>query len=363
MHIPFGWAKQRPQFLAEYLSKTFDIELATLESFRRKNLRNENPNLPHLPVFTIPFGHKSKKVRILNSVLVSSLLAKWLKEKKIIWLTHPKLWPMVKSSLETSQWVVYDCMDNAAEFPREKKNTNLQTELMVAEKELMERANLILFSAQNLQKTLLKRYSLPFESQKHYVVNNGIVNSIAELAKDTAESENFEISNHIWRITYVGTISEWFDFQLILKTLNQFVKLEVQLFGPAEVEIPVHPRLHYHGPIPHQQVFEELQKSDGLIMPFKITPLIESVNPVKLYEYIAAGKPIFAPSYQESLPFEPFVFLYKDESEWFGLINSLEAGQLKVKGLIKDRIDFCFQNTWEKKAEFITDLLQGQLLK
>ena len=43
----------------------------------------------------------------------------------------------------------------------------------------------------------------------------------------------------------------------------------------------------FHGPIEHSRLIENKELYDVLIMPFIRNELIESVDPVKLYEYIA----------------------------------------------------------------------------
>lgn len=115
---------------------------------------------------------------------------------------------------------------------------------------------------------------------------------------------------------YVGTIAAWFDFDSLLLMLSENPDANVVLIGPNEVEIPVHERIHYLGTVDRQYIFSFLDAADCLIMPFVVNELIRSVNPVKLYEYIYANKPVLAPAYEETYQFEPYIYLYSTAKEF-----------------------------------------------
>lgn len=362
MHIPWGWAKQRPHFFAEFLAQNFEIQLFTLESYRKSNLRQEKAPFPHHSLHILPLGHKSALIRAFNHFWINLNWKKSLTKTDIVWITHPKLWPGLRHAINRKTIVIYDCMDNAVEFPREKANHNLAGEMMQAEKEMIQRANLVLFSAGHLRKIILNRYDIPENPGHHVVVNNGILNRLAEKAAHVQE-RNINKPTMEKVATYVGTISDWFDFPLIMKTLEHFPQLKIKLIGPSEVKIIPHPQLEWMGPVPHEQVWPLLLESDILLMPFVINPLIESVNPVKLYEYIAAGKPALAPRYPESVPFSDFVYLYDNENHWMELMDKFFHNSLSVKGNMADRVQFCAQHTWEEKVQYISGLIRGHLQK
>lgn len=358
MHIPFEWAKQRPQFLAEYLSNYFEIFLFTFESYRKKNLRKENVPFPHKRIHTFPLAHKSRLIRNLNRSIVEKALRSSLTGKDVVWITHPNTWSSVKNLISAKQILVYDCMDNVIEFPREKNNRALQKTIMAFEKELLLRANLVLFSSETLKTTLETRYGLG--KNRGHVVHNGINPKLLLDIKDTRET-SINSPGVMKKLVYVGTISEWFDFELVKHSLERFSNIEIHLYGPSEVQVPHYDRLFYHGPIPHQEVFPILHNADALIMPFKITSLIESVNPVKLYEYVAARRPAIAPYYTESSHFQNFVYLYDTRKDWDELMKKISENHLGSKGDPITALDFCRQNTWKEKAHHINTLLQEVL--
>ena len=98
---------------------------------------------------------------------------------------------------------------------------------------------------------------------------------------------------------YVGTISEWFDFDLLISILDEYKTINAVLIGPSDVKIPKHDRIHYLGTVERKYIFNIMSHAWVLVMPFLINELVKSVNPVKLYEYIYMGKPIIAPVIKE----------------------------------------------------------------
>ena len=81
-------------------------------------------------------------------------------------------------------------------------------------------------------------------------------------------------------LLYIGAISEWFDFGLILKALDEDEDMNVFLVGPVKTKIPEHKRLHVLGTVERTYIFELMKVSSALTMPFVVNDLIKSVNPI-----------------------------------------------------------------------------------
>jgi len=85
---------------------------------------------------------------------------------------------------------------------------------------------------------------------------------------------------------YIGTISSWFDFESIILMLDKNESANFVLIGPVDISIPKHNRLHYFGTFSRDYLPFFMLNAHVLTMPFKVNQLIESVDPVKIYEYI-----------------------------------------------------------------------------
>jgi len=98
---------------------------------------------------------------------------------------------------------------------------------------------------------------------------------------------------------YVGSLHSWFDLPLVSALARALPRARVLLVGPAppatreELERAQarSPNLFWLGPRPYEDVPSIVRAFRVGLIPFRRTPLTEAVNPVKLYEYAAAGVP------------------------------------------------------------------------
>lgn len=98
---------------------------------------------------------------------------------------------------------------------------------------------------------------------------------------------------------YVGSLHSWFDLDLTAALAAALPEARVVLVGPAPPDTAdalrrlaaSRPNLHWIGPKPYADVPAIVRAFRVGLIPFRRTPLTEAVNPVKLYEYAAAGVP------------------------------------------------------------------------
>jgi len=98
---------------------------------------------------------------------------------------------------------------------------------------------------------------------------------------------------------YVGSLHSWFDLELVAALAAAMPEARVVLVGPAPPETAAalerlaasRPNLHWIGARPYAEVPALVRAFRVGLIPFRRTPLTEAVNPVKLYEYAAAGIP------------------------------------------------------------------------
>ena len=363
-HVPWNWIKQRPQFIAEELSKYFSLDFFYFASYNSKGLVSNPSNIKKYRIFKLPykFVNKSTFISGLNNFLIKLQLNNRLKNYEIIWLTHPILYKYIKGNLEKDKKIlIYDCMDDALAFPQ--LEPKIKKEIFSLEKLLCIDSQIIFVSSNNLKKVLMNRYRI--SEEKIYVVNNGIDKNLCVERNLPPSIESFFNKNkNLKKLVYVGTISAWLDFDVIIESLNRYNNIEYLLFGPADVSIPLHKRLRHFNSVEHHLVFSILKKADILVMPFKLNALIESVDPVKVYEYISTGKPSLVKEYGETLKFKDFVFLYKNKEDYLSKLNLIlnnNFNSLEIN--IKKREEFIENATWEKRVFKIKKIIENFIKK
>ena len=130
MHIPWGWLKQRPHFLAENLAKhsMIDVYYRKANTVSKNAMLTTKSNISNLSIKgynELPFD-KIPILKYLHLEWINTLIIKYqipkLKRYDYIWLTSPFQYLALKPLLKR-QKVVYDCMDDILEF-QEKENDN-----------------------------------------------------------------------------------------------------------------------------------------------------------------------------------------------------------------------------------------------
>ena len=367
MHIPWGWIKQRPHFLAEHLAKHYiiDVYYRKANTVAKNSMLTKKSCVPHLSINgfnELPF-RKIPILKYLNLKWINVLIAKWqipnLAQYDYIWVTSPIQYLTFKPLL-CEQKVIYDCMDDIIEFPSVKGNRRLASELLEYEKNLLMSADYVVVSSEYLKNRILNRADI---ERKNVIVVNNAIQLPQSLNYSAIPKEIEDKICYIRSLTcpflYIGMISPWFDFDAITQALDKYPTLNIVLIGPCEVELPKNSRIHYLGIVERKYIFPLMKVAHALIMPFKLNDLIYAVNPVKLYEYIYVGKPVISIRYGETEKFSDYVHLYGNMDEWLDLVGDiLEEPQIYTK---EEKEIRCFieNNTWDARSKQIMQMLQS----
>lgn len=364
INVPWGWIKQRPHFLAEYLAEYYDVTVLDqkfLNNYIKKNrklVRNEAKETDSFRIRTyktvsfrsIPLINKTKLEDATNTLLAKIQLKNEIRDYDIILFGSPLLYMRFKQIIPKTTKVIYDCMDDHLEFPSIKKDLKRRKFICQKEIELLHRADLVLFSSNYLSNKVKMRSMF---KGKSLLINNAI-----ELPSDSPKMSSVakELVRTNKPFVYIGTISTWLDFKKLVALLNDNQEITIVLIGPKSCDIPNHPRLLYKGPITHEEVFDVMKSSYALIMPFIVNELIEAVNPVKLYEYIYSGKPVISVRYGETEQFAEYVNLYTSYQELDKIVKDIVSDRVGQKS-VEECVSFVKGNTWNCRCEQISKAL------
>jgi glycosyltransferase involved in cell wall biosynthesis len=222
--------------------------------------------------------------------------------------------------------------------------------LQKSEERLVGLCRRVFCSSVSLAEVLKNRYRTA--DNKLVILRNALSESFLESARRINVRKSRPASDRLTLIGYAGTVGEWFDFETILACLREYHNCAVHVWGPVETRnTPTHPRLNFHPPIDHAALIRELSRCDILMMPFQLTPLVRSVDPVKLYEYLALGKEVIAVKYPEIERFNDFVHLYESAREFTDLVIQISTGKLKRRNVQEAVSPFLERNTWSSRMD------------
>ncbi|MGE5224560.1 MAG: glycosyltransferase, partial [Omnitrophica WOR_2 bacterium] len=163
-------------------------------------------------------------------------------------------------------------------------------------------------------------------------------------------------------IGYYGALAKWFDYDLLKKVAGLRPDLSFVLIG-----------MDYDGSLKHSRVLEVPniawlgQKSyeelpaylrffDVATIPFQLNEITHSTSPLKLFEYMAGGKPVVITPMQESMRYDG-VLVAHDAAEFSEKID--QALRLKEDPEYLRRIDcVALDNTWERRAAQLLEALK-----
>jgi len=237
--------------------------------------------------------------------------------------------------------LVYDCKDLHTGFSTHSRQAE------VDEEKLIKNSDLVIATSHYLLKHIRNL------SSNHILVPNGTEFDFYHQAKVKIPADDLKnIQSPI--IGYYGAIADWFDTDLIGKLASDHPNWTFLLIG-ATYLADLDPlsgleNVYLLGEKPYSEIPKYLSHFDVCLIPFKHTPLTDATNPVKMYEYLSAGKPIVATKLDELTYYTDYVTLADTQEEWARAIEKCLVEE-KTPDLLERRFTFAKNNTWIKRGQ------------
>ncbi|BCT32454.1 glycosyltransferase [Pseudomonas protegens] len=359
--IDWDFRHQRPQQLAEQLSlggrRVFYIS-AALEDDPRDGFTlrplDEKGRLFEVRLFahTAPIIYHAVPDETLIWQLRRSIgeLLSWANSPQVVSLIQHPFWAPVAGALPNSR-VVYDCMDHHQGFG------NNAAQLQQLECRLIREADVVLFASAWLEQHWHPQRPRTAAQQRAILRNAADFDYFS-----TPTKRRYQDPQKRPVIGYYGALAHWFDVDLVSAIASAFAHCTVLLIGADTAGIGARLRGHANikltGEIPYAQLSAYLQAFDVCILPFRIEPLTLATNPVKVYEYLSAGKPVVAVDLPELHEFKQQVAIAEDTPAF---INAI-ARALQEPGCSAascQRQAFAAQQTWQHRVQALLNLTEN----
>jgi len=294
--------------------------------------------LPVLPFWTSNFiinRHFQWTVPSLSSVLRK----KGFDEVDVLWISNPQAAGL--SDFVNHRFLVHRVADAWDEFD------GISSQLKKVFARAHERCDLLVVTSMDLY----ERFRAAGSPEKVLYVPNGC--DFEHFRKrDLSPPEAYKTIPRP-RVVYTGIVAPWFDQDLLVSCARKFREVSFVIIGPALVDISRLRReknIHILGPVFYEGLPPYILHSDAGMIPFKRNRFVQSVHPLKLYEYLAAGLPVVSTDWEEIRRIGSPALL-ADTAKGFhdALKASLEWAAEDRKRLV----EFASKNDWSGRYEGI----------
>lgn len=167
-------------------------------------------------------------------------------------------------------------------------------------------------------------------------------------------------------IGYFGSIERRIDFDMMQSVINSNPDKSFVFVGPYYAEhVPGWffntPNVHLPGPVSYADMPQMLKGFDIAIIPFKKDEVSATIFPLKLFEYLGAGKPVIITDFNPDLKEYTFGAVnFCGNSTAFGeAINNILKNDNAEKQ--QERLAVAQKNTWAIRADEVEALIEKGL--
>ncbi|QOW19439.1 glycosyltransferase [Lysobacter ciconiae] len=291
-------------------------------------------------------------LQLVRAALADHPLLQGRFERPVQWFYSPMTAPVMLGEFG-SAGVVYDCMDELANFRFAPTDIRQREALLLDRADIVYTGGYQLYEAKSAQHPNVHFHGCGVDAA-HFgrarLAQTQVPASIANLARPV--------------FGYFGVIDERLDYPLIAALAAQFPEASIVMAGPlAKVEqhqLPAAPNIHWLG----QQAYENLpalaKGFDVCLMPFALNDATRFINPTKTLEYMATATPIVSTAVADVVRnFTPVVAIAHDHEEFLDL--AARALRSPDAELIEEGVQRAAAASWSQTVADMRGELQSAL--
>ncbi len=250
--------------------------------------------------------------------------------------------------------VLYDYVDDINVFYGDQKQIALGHEYLVQE------AEMVVVTAEKLRLGLQER------RPDALFCPNGVDYDHFCVAKEKHSPPPEDLAQVVAQgqpvIGYYGALARWFDYALVDRLCELRPEFSFVLIGPdydgtlRSQRLFQRPNVHWLGVKAYRDLPDYLRYFDVATIPFVVSDITHATSPLKLFEYMAGGKPVVVTPMQESMRY-PGVFVGGSAEEFASRLD--EALERRSDPQYLEMLDGLARlNTWASRAAPILSALK-----
>jgi len=265
-------------------------------------------------------------------------------------ITAPLLWLNPHSAVHMAgkmgeKAAVYDITDDWALVPSfSEKERSLIAE---QDRELCARADLVVVCSEALERSRVSR------SKRVLLLPNGVMGGVGGVNGSGLPHPVFG---------YTGTLHrDRIDAGLLVRLARSCPEGSVVLVGPDHLDagtratLAAEKNVHLCGPAPYAEIPRRMAGFDVCIVPHVMTPFTESLNPIKLWEYLASGKPVVSTNVAGFRDYSELCHVAGEPEEFIAACRVALAENGSGSG---ERMAVARRNSWQSRLDTLIEALR-----
>ena len=328
----------------------------------RQRLRKPYHNIIVYVLRKIPFLFITypEFVRCLVLKLNIWFVKKYLKQQKykdiILIVLYPTAYEVLKEFDKDVS--VYYCIDDYAEQPEYKQYPRRRIHIEGLERKTLKESNICLFSSDDL-----------LQKKKQFCSSGSLLKAGVDVERFNVSPVSFikyrdkEIKEPI--VGFIGGINDRFDWNILEFSAKKLHDVSFVFIGIGRGITQVRKKisnLYFLGEMEPEDLGAFVVKFCVGIRPYVVDSTTTFINPVKIYEYLAAGLPIV------STPLPDVVKMSEDLGQGYIYIaDSPETFSNAIQQALKEdspekrkrRKNLAENYSWEKRAEQFAEIIES----
>ena len=314
--------------------------------------------VPNVFVFTplVPFSLR-RYPRLTRLWLVG--LRVWLRQlqwrlqcqQPVLWICYPPAESLVGTLGE--QFACYDCCDELTDLP-----PKLASIIREHEDRLLPKVRVVFATSESLAQSLGQRHR-----NVRLVPNGADVAHFARAATEPLPCPPDLALVPTPRIGFIGSVQHWVDVALIAAAARSRPEWSWVIIGGVHKEISVLrglANIHLLGPRPYADLPAYMRQIAVGLVPFALCPIVLAADPIKVYEYLAAGKPVVATAIPRLQVFGDVVQIARGADEFVTAIERALAEDSPAAAAQRRQI--AQAHDWQARVQLIEDNLAADYI-
>jgi len=231
--------------------------------------------------------------------------------------------------------VLYDCMDAYSSF------ANAGRPARELERDVVTEADIVVCSSEHLRNNM-RRYG-----RESILVRNGVTVSHFEKRPELLAFERRRPTAGYW-----GATAEWTDIELLIHAAQQLPDIDFVLIGEVMridvSELAALPNVRMIGEVPYRELSGYLHGFDVSLLPYRVCEYALASDPMKVWEYMSAGKPVVAVRFPEIERLHELITLTSTRAEF---VEGIRRGIAENDPVRRERrIAYARENSWKSRA-------------